>query len=42
MSGARISRSTSGPPSRHTGAWQIVEDWHIEENQTLLSQPGVA
>ncbi|MEU3445334.1 ester cyclase [Streptomyces griseoincarnatus] len=27
---------------QHVGARQIVEDWHIEDNQTLLSQLGVA
>ncbi|MGV9355420.1 ester cyclase [Streptomyces misionensis] len=27
---------------QHAGARQIVEDWHIEDNQTLLSQLGVA
>ncbi|MFQ6147084.1 ester cyclase [Streptomyces seoulensis] len=27
---------------QHVGAKQIVEDWHIEDNQTLLTQLGVA
>ncbi|MGR6973637.1 ester cyclase [Streptomyces cynarae] len=27
---------------QHVGARQIVEDWHIEDNQTLLSQLGAA